>query len=88
MTKNKPSFCPVINQLWCKKCGICVTVCPKKILDFDRDNTLYVKDPDSCIGCGMCENICPDFAIEIYESDKNDSQNESNNENTGKGKSK
>jgi 2-oxoglutarate ferredoxin oxidoreductase subunit delta len=68
--ENSSGFHPVINQLWCKRCGICVTVCPKKILVFNSDNQLTVTDPDSCIGCSMCENICPDFAIEIYQADE------------------
>lgn len=65
--ESKKNFVPKINFVWCKRCGICISVCPRHILGFDDDNKLVVTDSEKCIGCGMCENICPDFAIEIYD---------------------
>ena len=61
-----------INTDRCKGCALCVTACPKKILELDK-NTLNskgyfpatVKDQDACIGCAMCALMCPDVAIKV-----------------------
>ena len=57
----------------CKGCGLCVIVCPKKIIELDssRINEMgykpaAVKDMEACIGCAMCANMCPDAAIEVF----------------------
>ena len=52
----------VIEQSWCKGCGICAAFCPKQVLEI-RKEKVTVKDPDGCILCGMCEQRCPDYAI-------------------------
>ena len=56
----------------CKGCGLCVSVCPKKILALavhrmnDKGyNPAEVTDQESCIGCAMCGIICPDSAIAV-----------------------
>lgn len=59
-----------INPEVCKGCGLCVTVCPKKILALSTD-TINSKgyypslciDDSKCIGCTFCAIICPDCAI-------------------------
>ncbi|NIA10606.1 MAG: 4Fe-4S dicluster domain-containing protein [Nitrospiraceae bacterium] len=55
----------VENRL-CKGCNLCVSVCPKKVLELDplTDKCKPMR-PDDCIGCKMCENMCPDFAIAV-----------------------
>ena len=60
----------------CKGCGLCVTVCPKKIIALNKDkinkkgfNPAGVKEPELCISCAQCAIICPDVAIRI-ENDK------------------
>ena len=55
-----------INKKWCKGCGICVALCPKKVLDL-KDGKVEVVDSESCIKCMMCEYRCPDFAIFVRE---------------------
>lgn len=55
----------VITRQWCKGCGICVEFCPKKVLDLDKEEKVFVKYPEKCIGCRMCEYRCPDLAIEV-----------------------
>lgn len=47
---------------WCKKCGICIQVCPKKNLELKNNK---VRDLGNCTGCKLCEIYCPDFALEI-----------------------
>jgi 2-oxoglutarate ferredoxin oxidoreductase subunit delta len=56
----------VVNQRWCKGCGICVTFCPTKILELKSDK-ICVTDEDKCIYCGQCELRCPDYAIYLEE---------------------
>lgn len=51
---------------WCKNCGICAAICPKKAIEIDlKTKMVALVRPDDCIKCGLCEKICPDFAIII-----------------------
>ena len=46
----------------CCGCEACVQVCPKKCIDFSRDNQgfLYPQvNKDICVDCGLCEKVCP-----------------------------
>lgn len=56
----------------CKGCGLCIHVCPKKIIreNPDRLNAkgyypAEVIEMDKCIGCAFCAIICPDCVIEV-----------------------
>lgn len=56
----------------CKGCGLCVSVCPKKIVVLDSDilndkgyHPANVTDQSSCIACTFCATICPDSVITI-----------------------
>lgn len=61
-----------IDETLCKGCGLCVTVCPKKIIALDKSK-INAKgyhpaasiDQDSCIGCAFCAIMCPDVAITV-----------------------
>lgn len=65
----------VINREWCKGCGICVALCPKKVLEIDRGEKAMAARPEDCIVCRMCELRCPDLAIEVItEQDENNDQ--------------
>ena len=57
----------VINEDWCKGCGICVAFCPKKVLLLDDHEKARWAHPEKCIGCGLCEMRCPDLAIALEE---------------------
>lgn len=59
-----------INPKWCKKCGLCVAVCPRQVLEME--DFPYVKDLARCIGCLMCEMHCPDFAITVKRREGDD----------------
>ncbi|RLG64063.1 hypothetical protein DRO02_05225 [archaeon] len=55
---------------FCKGCGICMVLCPAKILtlskDFNKRGHHYViAKENGCLGCRTCELTCPDFAIFI-----------------------
>jgi 2-oxoglutarate ferredoxin oxidoreductase subunit delta len=57
----------MINNAWCKGCGLCVGVCPKHVLELsDRFKSTPVREND-CIGCLQCENICPDLAVNVVK---------------------
>lgn len=61
-----------IDKDRCKGCGLCVEVCPKKILHFDNSivNVLGyhpVAAGEGCIACGFCSTICPDLVFSVYK---------------------
>ena len=59
-----------INKEACKGCGLCVSICPKKVLELnDRVKCEGVRQ-DDCIGCRQCDNICPDLAITVKEREQ------------------
>lgn len=47
---------------WCKRCNICVEICPKDSLVLTHDAII---EAENCIRCGLCERYCPDLAIEM-----------------------
>ena len=59
----------------CKGCYLCISVCPKHVLE--EGTHLNVKGihpavmahPENCIVCRSCAIICPDLAIEVYEKE-------------------
>lgn len=53
-----------INEKFCKGCGICIDLCPKKVLEKNSGKAIVVRE-NQCIKCGICENSCPDFAINL-----------------------
>lgn len=61
-----------VNKELCKGCGVCISVCPVKILDFDNSDVnskgyhpMKSMDPDKCIACANCGLMCPDAAITV-----------------------
>lgn len=65
-----------VNEEYCKGCGLCVSVCPKKILELSLDktnskgyNAMRIIDEDKCIGCLCCARICPDVVMQIERKD-------------------
>ena len=62
------------NEEKCKGCGLCVTFCPKHILQMApvRINAkgyhpAGITDEGACIGCASCAMMCPDCCISIYQ---------------------
>ena len=50
----------------CKGCGLCVSVCPKKLVKLQTEKrnekgyfTAVCTDQDACISCAMCAMMCP-----------------------------
>lgn len=53
---------PSIDSGLCNGCGLCVQVCPNKVLLLKESIAVVVK-PDACTYVGHCEDICPTQAI-------------------------
>lgn len=64
----------VFTEDHCKSCKLCVSACPKKIIQMKEQlNRLgyrpaFVDDKDQplCISCAMCARMCPDAVIEVF----------------------
>jgi len=62
-----------VHQKYCKGCGLCVPVCPKKILYMSVAvnrrgvHIAEVHEEIACTGCPFCAAMCPDAAIEVEE---------------------
>ena len=67
-----------VNQVFCKGCGICIEMCPKKVLETSKELSkrgVYYPvavNPEACTACRLCETFCPDFAIAVERGDEND----------------
>ncbi len=52
----------VLDKRMCTGCEACASICPKKCITMQRDNSgfLYpMVDKGKCIDCNLCINICP-----------------------------
>lgn len=67
---NKVSF----DIELCKGCGLCVSACPKKIIELSPEKLNkkgyhpagIIKDgAEKCIACAMCATMCPDVVITV-----------------------
>jgi 2-oxoglutarate ferredoxin oxidoreductase subunit delta len=67
-----PKGRPEIDPDRCKGCGLCVAVCPEKILRlaeaFNRQGQHYSEcfAEERCTACTSCAVICPDSAIRVW----------------------
>ena len=62
----------------CKGCGLCVDVCPKKVLTLAADkinaqghHPVEAVNMDDCIACAFCATMCPDCIITVDRQCKN-----------------
>ncbi|MGL1932452.1 MAG: 4Fe-4S binding protein [Desulfotalea sp.] len=68
--KERKMFEITIFHEWCKSCGICSALCPKKVIGADKTGEPFIENADACIGCRFCEIHCPDFAITVQDRSK------------------
>ena len=67
----------VISEELCKGCGICIALCPLRVLgrsDNLSSRGVYPPVPvngNKCTGCRICQYYCPDLAIYIVTEGKN-----------------
>lgn len=72
------AFIHVIDSDRCKGCGLCVTICPKNVLEMSQQvNTkgyfpVFQARPEDCIKCALCCSMCPDVAITITRTEEAD----------------
>ena len=63
------------NRDYCKGCELCISVCPKKILELEKNTNIkgyrpaHCVDELSCIGCASCAKICPDSVITVLSDE-------------------
>ena len=56
----------------CKGCGLCIDVCPKKLLVLAKaklnkkgHSPAEMTDMSKCIACAFCATMCPDCVITV-----------------------
>jgi Fe-S-cluster-containing dehydrogenase component len=49
----------------CTHCTACISTCPSKALDVDREEMTVSFVKDKCIACELCVKVCPYRAVEI-----------------------
>ena len=61
-----------INGDLCKGCGLCVNVCPRNIVEINKEvinikgyHPASVVRQEDCIGCAFCATMCPDVCITV-----------------------
>jgi 2-oxoglutarate ferredoxin oxidoreductase subunit delta len=61
-----------IDQLLCKGCELCVSVCPTETLAISNLSNLkgyftaMQHTPENCIACNKCALMCPEVAIRVF----------------------
>ena len=57
----------------CKGCQLCVTYCPRGVLEMSNlfnakgYHPPQARQPQLCVACGLCTMLCPEFAIFVLE---------------------
>ena len=62
----------LINRQQCKRCGVCVELCPRQVFITDGEGYPDATRIEQCTGCKLCELWCPDYAIELEVSEDAD----------------
>jgi len=56
----------IVDEEMCVGCGICVSICPKKILYIDdKSGKCKVTDETKCDRLRGCMKVCPVYALKI-----------------------
>ena len=65
--KKKRAKVILIQEKWCKRCGICAEFCPGKVFSFQSGEVPAAANLEGCTVCRLCELRCPDYAISVEE---------------------
>jgi 2-oxoglutarate ferredoxin oxidoreductase subunit delta len=57
-----------IVEEWCRRCGICLYVCPRNVFSPEADGLPSPVNLDACTRCDLCELACPEFALRVREN--------------------
>lgn len=63
MGTSEPEI-PIIDQDLCTGCGLCVQICPDRILVLASSGKAEVEG-DHCMQCGHCYAVCPEEAVGV-----------------------
>jgi 2-oxoglutarate ferredoxin oxidoreductase subunit delta len=62
----------VVDEKYCKACGLCVEECPQDVIGLSA-NRINIKGyhpaeliKAGCTGCGICTIVCPEAAIAVF----------------------
>ena len=61
-----------VNELYCKGCELCLSVCPQHVLAIDLENLTpkgfhpVMLTGEGCTGCAVCALICPEAALTVF----------------------
>ncbi|MEG0323919.1 MAG: 4Fe-4S binding protein [Raoultibacter sp.] len=62
----------IVDDHFCKGCGLCVDACPQHIVELDLNkitakgyHPAFLTDEEKCTGCMFCAMMCPDVAITV-----------------------
>lgn len=55
---------PIIDRDACIGCGVCISICPDKILHADHSGQPIV-EAEFCMQCGHCYAVCPTEAVAV-----------------------
>ena len=65
----------IVDEGYCKGCGLCIDVCPKHIIVLDPDkitdkgyHPAVLTVESECTACLNCALICPEVAITVERS--------------------
>ncbi len=68
----------IIDEEFCKGCGLCVIACPLKLITLGRKFTkqgyplaqISEEGQVRCTSCAACARMCPDVAITVRKEKK------------------
>jgi 2-oxoglutarate ferredoxin oxidoreductase subunit delta len=62
----------IVDERYCKGCGLCIDVCPREIIALDLNkindkgyHPATLTEESRCTACANCALICPDVAITV-----------------------
>ncbi len=65
----------VINEDYCKGCGLCLSACPQHLIKIEESVSAkgyypaaFVDPEAKCTACALCARMCPDVAIEVFKA--------------------